>query len=74
MTDGKPNDLDRYEGRHGIEDTRKAIQEARSMGLVPFCITIDEQANQYLPYLFGRQGYTFIHRATQLPKNFRNCI
>ncbi len=68
VTDGKPNDLDRYEGRHGIEDTRKAIQEARSQGLVPFCITIDEQANQYLPYLFGRQGYTFIHRATELPK------
>lgn len=68
LTDGKPNDLDRYEGRHGVEDTRKAILEARNQGLVPFCITIDEAANQYLPYLFGRQGYTFIRRADQLPK------
>ncbi|WP_432471063.1 nitric oxide reductase activation protein NorD [Amphritea sp. HPY] len=68
LTDGKPNDLDRYEGRHGVEDTRKAILEARNQGLIPFCITIDEAANQYLPYLFGRQGYTFIRKADQLPK------
>ncbi|GGK85257.1 nitric oxide reductase activation protein NorD [Amphritea balenae] len=68
LTDGKPNDLDRYEGRHGVEDTRKAILEARNQGLIPFCITIDEEANQYLPYLFGRQGYTFIRQAEQLPK------
>ena len=68
LTDGKPNDLDRYEGRHGVEDTRKAIQEARNQGLIPFCITIDEEASQYLPYLFGRQGYTFIRQAELLPK------
>ena len=68
LTDGKPNDLDRYEGRYGIEDTRMAIIEARQQGLVPFCITIDEEANQYLPYLFGRQGYTLIRKAEQLPQ------
>ena len=28
LTDGKPNDLDKYEGRYGVEDTRKAVQEA----------------------------------------------
>ena len=32
LTDGKPNDVDHYEGRYGIEDTRKAIQEARHSG------------------------------------------
>ena len=25
LTDGKPNDLDHYEGRYGVEDTRHAI-------------------------------------------------
>jgi nitric oxide reductase NorD protein len=68
ITDGKPNDLDRYEGRYGIEDTRMAIVEARKQGLVPFCITIDSRANQYLPYLFGRQGYSWISSARQLPQ------
>ena len=32
LSDGKPNDLDHYEGRHGIEDTRKAVLEARGKG------------------------------------------
>jgi nitric oxide reductase NorD protein len=32
VTDGKPNDTDHYEGRYGIEDTRRAIQEARRKG------------------------------------------
>ena len=55
LTDGKPNDLDKYEGRYGIEDTRHAVMEARQQGLQPFCVTIDKQANDYLPHLFGKQ-------------------
>ncbi|MEW5757699.1 MAG: VWA domain-containing protein [Pseudomonadota bacterium] len=67
LTDGKPNDLDRYEGRYGVEDTRMALNEARAQGLIPFCITIDRQADDYLPHLFGRHGYTVIHRPQELP-------
>jgi len=67
LTDGKPNDLDRYEGRYGIEDTRRSIQEARQKGLQTFCITIDEDANQYLPYLFGKNNYVLVRNAQQLP-------
>ncbi len=66
LTDGKPNDLDQYEGRYGIEDTRAAVQEARQMGLSPFCVTIDETGHDYLPYLFGSQGYALVHRPTDL--------
>lgn len=68
LTDGKPNDLDRYEGRYGIEDTRKAIQEARELGLEPFCVTIDAEANDYLPHIFGSGSYVVIHKPSQLPK------
>jgi nitric oxide reductase NorD protein len=67
LSDGKPNDLDKYEGRWGIEDTRHAIQEARRQGLEPFCVTIDPQANDYLPHLFGTGGYVVIHRPAELP-------
>lgn len=68
LTDGKPNDLDNYEGRYGIEDTRHAIQQARREGLQPFCVTIDEKGSDYLPYLFGSGGYVVIHRPSQLPR------
>ncbi|WP_053134389.1 nitric oxide reductase activation protein NorD [Pseudomonas sp. MIACH] len=67
LTDGKPNDLDLYEGRYGVEDTRQAVVEARRQGLIPFCITIDKQAGDYLPYMFGAHGYTLIRQPEQLP-------
>ena len=68
LTDGKPNDLDQYEGRYGIEDTRVALLEAKSLGLKPFCVTIDSEANDYLPHLFGAGGYIVIRNPQDLPK------
>ena len=68
LSDGKPNDLDHYEGRHGLEDTRHAVHEARQAGLTPFCVTIDREANAYLPRLFGAQGFSLVHRADQLAR------
>ena len=66
LTDGKPNDLDIYEGRYGLEDTRHAVQQARAAGLVPFCVTIDDQAHDYMPMLFGAQGYAWVRRPQEL--------
>ena len=66
LTDGKPNDLDLYEGRYGIEDTRHAIHEAHAAGLTPFCVTIDESGHDYLPLLFGQRGYALVHRPEDL--------
>ncbi|MBL7003675.1 MAG: VWA domain-containing protein, partial [Gammaproteobacteria bacterium] len=68
VTDGKPNDLDKYEGRYGIEDTRQAILDAEKKGLQPFCVTIDEKAEDYLPYLFGKNAYILIKNAAELPQ------
>lgn len=68
LTDGKPNDLDCYEGRYGIEDTRMALHQARQQGLRPFCVTIDREANEYLPHLFGAGGYAVIRKPDELPK------
>jgi nitric oxide reductase NorD protein len=67
LTDGKPNDVDHYEGRYGVEDTRRAILEARRDGAVVFGITIDLKAQDYFPALFGRGGYSIVSDATRLP-------
>lgn len=66
LTDGKPNDLDVYEGRYGLEDTRHAVQAARAQGLTPFAVTIDDAGHDYLPHLFGQQGYALVHRPRDL--------
>ncbi|SMF27064.1 nitric oxide reductase activation protein NorD [Pseudogulbenkiania subflava] len=68
VSDGKPNDMDHYEGRYGIEDTRQAILEARRDGVTPFCVTIDREAGDYLPHLFGSRGYVVVQRAETLPQ------
>lgn len=68
LTDGKPNDLDHYEGRYGAEDTRQAIREARQKGIKPFCVTIDAKAASYLPHLFGGNGFVVIRHAVELPQ------
>ena len=68
LSDGKPNDLDQYEGRFGIEDTRHAIKSAKKLGLQPFCVTIDTKGSQYLPHLFGTDGYAVIRNPLELPR------
>jgi len=67
LTDGKPNDIDHYEGRYGIEDTRMAIREARKAGLCVFGVTIDENARDYFPHIFGRGAYAIIRDIARLP-------
>ena len=66
LTDGKPNDIDVYEGRYGLEDTRHAVMRAREAGLTPFCVTIDREAHDYLPMLFGSNGYALVRRPQDL--------
>jgi nitric oxide reductase NorD protein len=68
ISDGKPNDEDRYDGRYGLEDTKKAIEEVKKKGIVPFCITIDQEAKAYLPFLFGRNGFAIVKDGKSLPK------
>lgn len=67
LSDGKPHDLDLYEGRYGIEDTRKSVMEAQEAGIKPFCVTIDREGAAYLPHLFGPGGYTVVRKPEDLP-------
>jgi nitric oxide reductase NorD protein len=62
LSDGKPNDIDEYEGRYGTEDMQRAVTEARLQGISTFCLTIDRQASAYLPHIFGARGYALLPR------------
>lgn len=64
ITDGKPTDLDGYEGNHGIQDIRQACLEATSRGILPFALTVDNQAKQYFPRMF--QHYQMLHDPQKL--------
>jgi nitric oxide reductase NorD protein len=60
LTDGKPNDLDHYEGRHGIEDSHMAVAEARRAGQSLHGIVIDEDGQDWFARIFGRGGFTLL--------------
>ncbi|WP_299381528.1 VWA domain-containing protein [uncultured Kiloniella sp.] len=78
LTDGKPNDVDHYEGRYGIEDARKAVQECRRKGITVFGVTIDQEAKDYFPTIFGRGAYHIVGNAARLsqalPKIYRQLV
>lgn len=68
LSDGRPDDyFDVYRGQYGIEDTRMALLEARRSGVHPFCITIDREARDYLPHMYGAARYIILDDVRQLP-------
>jgi nitric oxide reductase NorD protein len=68
LSDGKPNDVDEYEGPYGVEDARQAVAEARAQNLDVFCLTVDREAPRYAPRIFGRAGFGVLRRPDQLPE------
>jgi nitric oxide reductase NorD protein len=67
LSDGRPNDIDQYEGRYGIEDTRMAVDEARLQGVRIYCLTVDREAPRYATRIFGRD-FAVLSRAERLPR------
>jgi len=57
VSDGKPTDLDRYEGRYGIADVRQAVREADAAAVECFALAVDAQARLYLPRMFGASRF-----------------
>ncbi|MGH1536572.1 MAG: nitric oxide reductase activation protein NorD [Gammaproteobacteria bacterium] len=67
LSDGRPDDQDGYRGPYGIEDTRRALIEAKFLGIHPFCITIDDEAMDYLQHMYGAVNFAVIDHVDKLP-------
>ena len=78
ITDGKPNDLDHYAGRHGIEDSAMAVREARRAGHSVFGITVDRDGKSWFPRIFGQGGHALIPHPDKLtealPQIYRQLV
>ncbi|MFT6061911.1 MAG: nitric oxide reductase NorD protein [Paracoccaceae bacterium] len=78
LTDGKPNDLDHYEGPHGIEDSAMAVREARRAGQTVHGVIIDLDGQDWFARIFGRGGFSLLPdpgRLTRaLPDIYRSLI
>ena len=62
VSDAKPSDHDRYEGRYGIADVRQALREAQQNGLRTHALAVDARASERLPELAGAGGWHALPR------------
>ena len=60
ISDGKPTDYDRYEGRYGIADVRQAMREAHQARIHTYALAVDVQAKHYLPQMFGSGNFQIL--------------
>lgn len=66
MSDGKPNDFDKYEGRYGIQDVQQALRELYERQINSYALAIEAQAKYYLPQMFGQNHYQILTTPTEL--------
>ncbi|MGV6848893.1 MAG: VWA domain-containing protein [Marinibacterium sp.] len=68
VTDGAPADIDERDPQHLRHDTRKAVEELASKGVLTYCLTLDPNADSYVKRIFGMNNYTVIDRVERLPE------
>lgn len=68
VTDGEPADIDERDPQHLRLDTRKAVEELASKGVMSYCLTLDPDADSYVKRIFGANHYTIIDHVDRLPE------
>lgn len=66
ISDGKPNDYDRYEGKYGIQDIKQALRELNERQIHSYALAIEAQAKYYLPRMFGQNHYQILTTPVEL--------
>jgi hypothetical protein len=72
LSDGFPQDSDygpeRGEHEYGLQDTAKALEEARNKGVETFCVTVDRSGHDYLKRMCPDSRYMVIEEIEDLPE------
>ena len=68
VTDGEPADIDERDPQHLRYDTKKAVEELYSKGVMTYCLTLDPNADNYVKRIFGANNYTVIDHVQRLPE------
>ncbi len=68
VTDGEPADIDERDPQHLRHDTKKAVEELYSKGIMSYCLTLDAHADSYVKRIFGANNYTIIDHVQRLPE------
>jgi len=60
LSDGKPNDYDKYEGKYGVKDVKQALRELNGDNINTYAVAIEDEAKYYLPEMFGQNHYNVL--------------
>ena len=66
ISDGKPNDYDKYEGKYGVNDVKQALRELNTRNINSYALAIEAQAKYYLPQMFGQNHYQILTTPVEL--------
>ncbi len=66
ISDGKPNDYDKYEGKYGINDVKQALRELNERNINSYALAIEANAKYYLPQMFGSNHYEILTTPIEL--------
>ncbi len=68
VTDGEPADIDERDPQYLRHDTKKAVEELYTRGVLSYCLTLDPNADNYVKRIFGGNNYTVIDNVQRLPE------
>lgn len=66
ISDGKPNDFDKYEGKYGVNDVKQALRELNERQINSYALAIEANAKYYLPQMFGVNHYEILTTPVEL--------
>jgi len=72
ISDGRPQDRgysqESAEKAYAVQDTQMALVEARRDGIMPFCLTVDKEGNDYLRAMMDDFSYEVLADVALLPQ------
>lgn len=68
VSDGEPADIDERDPQYLRFDTKKAVEELATVGVMSYCLTLDPEADEYVSRIFGPNRYTVVDHVQRLPE------
>lgn len=66
LTDARPNDYDRYEGKYGVEDVNQAVKECIQEGIQVHTLSIGTEERPTIPMMMREASYRMLFHPEKL--------
>ena len=67
-------DIDERDPHHLRHNTKKAVEELYTKGILSYCLTLDTNADAYVNRIFGSNNYTIIDNVGKLLRKVTDTV